>query len=142
MKTTEALPPPGEISTRPAFTMQQKTILIKGVPTTYDAVDVHGQKFVIAGKLLKTASLGQEQALWLEDVEDPEGAIKALKACPARVDMLRFWQRIPDNEAKFHITKSGKTLRLFQSLLMPNGGKSKSAPKPAIKSEKRKNSES
>jgi hypothetical protein len=110
MKTTEALPPPGEISTRPAFTMQQKTILIKGVPTTYDAVDVHGQKFVIAGKLLKTASLGQEQALWLEDVEDPEGAIKALKACPARVDMLRFWQRIPDNEAKFPYYKEWKDI--------------------------------
>ena len=81
--------------------MQQKTIIIQGVPTLFDAVDVGGQKFVISGKLLKTASLGEEQTLWLEDVEDPEAAINALKACPAKVDMLRFWQRIPDSEAKF-----------------------------------------
>jgi hypothetical protein len=35
------------------------------------------------------------------DVQDPDEVIRALKATPVRIDLLRFWQRIPDTEAKF-----------------------------------------
>jgi hypothetical protein len=105
MKGPPTLPPTGGVSARPAFVMQQKTLIIQGVPTTFAAVDVNGQKFIISGKLLKTASLGEEAALWLEDVDDPERVIEVLKSCPAKIDMLRFWQRIPESEPKFPFYK-------------------------------------
>jgi hypothetical protein len=81
--------------------MQQQTIVIRGVPVTFDALEVNGQRFTISGKWLKTACLGAERAEWVEDVDHPEAVHKILRSSPARIDMLRFWQRIPDREAKF-----------------------------------------
>jgi hypothetical protein len=105
MKGPETLQAPGGVSARPTFVMRQKTILIRGVPTQFAAVEVNGQNFIISGKMLKTANLGEEGALWLEDVDDPETVIAVLKSCPAKIDMLRFWQRIPESEAKFQYYK-------------------------------------
>jgi hypothetical protein len=88
--------------------MQQQTISLRGTPVTFDTIDVNGQNFAISGKLLKTASLGIETTEWREDVADPETVIEKLKSSPAKVDMFRFWQRIPDGEAKFPYYKEWK----------------------------------
>ena len=85
--------------------MQQQTTYFRGVPVTFDVVEADGQKFTISGKFLKMAALAVETTEWLEDVNNPEAVIKVLKSCPAKVDLLRFWQRIPDSEAKFQYYK-------------------------------------
>ncbi len=76
----------------------QETINWNGVPKPVEGVRVGSQTFVISGRILRTASLKKE---WQEDVVDPEQAVKALKVAPTRIDILRFWQRIPETEAKF-----------------------------------------
>jgi hypothetical protein len=85
--------------------MQQQTIYFKGVPVTFDIVEVKGQKFTISGRFLNTARLGVETTEWLEDVDDPAAVVEFLKSSPAKADMLRFWQRIPDSEAKYEYYK-------------------------------------
>jgi hypothetical protein len=70
----------------------------KGAPILVDAVKVNGLTFIITGKNLKTASLRNE---WQEDIDDPSEVICALKAAPLQIDLLKFWQRIPETEPKF-----------------------------------------
>jgi hypothetical protein len=67
-----------------------------------DAVEIAGSFFQISKSFLKTASLKNE---WRDDVNNPEETIRALKAQPVEIDILKFWQRIPDTEAKFHYYK-------------------------------------
>jgi hypothetical protein len=76
----------------------QETIRIKGVPVQRDAVRINNQIFIISGKLVKTASLKEE---WQEDIDNPDGVVRELKASPATIDLLKFWQRIPETKAKY-----------------------------------------
>jgi hypothetical protein len=76
----------------------QETIRWKGVPVRLDAVRVENKAFLISGRFIKTAALKNE---WQEDIENPEGVIQELRASPAKIDLLRFWQRIPESEPKY-----------------------------------------
>ena len=79
----------------------QETIRIRGVPVQYDAVRVKNQTFIISGKFAKTAALPRGKEEWLEDIGNPEDVSHALKNAPRKIDLLRFWQRIPETEPKF-----------------------------------------
>jgi hypothetical protein len=70
----------------------------KGMPVTVEAVTVERNTFVVSGRFIKTASPKEE---WQDDVNDPERVVRTLRAGLARIDLLRFWQRIPETEPKF-----------------------------------------
>lgn len=74
----------------------------KGVPTLVDAIRIRNKTFVIYGSVLKTASLKRE---WQEDVDHPEEVIRALKDSLVRIDLLKFWQRLPETESKYEYYK-------------------------------------
>ena len=69
----------------------------RGVSKVKPAVHVEGKTFIIHGRFLKTARLKQQ---WEQDLDHPADAIRALKCAASRIDMLRFWQRIPDSEVR------------------------------------------
>jgi hypothetical protein len=79
----------------------QETIRSKGEPVQCDAVRVNNQTFFLSGKRFKTASLRKNKDEWQQDVENPEEVIQALKNCGARVDLFKFWQRIPESAPKY-----------------------------------------
>jgi hypothetical protein len=83
----------------------QETVRFRGRPRTCDAIRIEGQTFIISGKFLKTAGLRREKEEWLEDVNDPETLRAALKNASVKIDLLRFWQRIPDITPKFQYYK-------------------------------------
>jgi len=85
------------------------TIRVRGVPVSLDTVRIKNQTFMILGKLITTAHLSDKDE-WLMDVQDPDEVIRALKTTPVRIDLLRFWQRIPDIEAKFSYYKEWRQL--------------------------------
>lgn len=70
----------------------------KGKPVLVDAIIHDRQMFVISGKLIRTAALKNE---WQEDIENPVEVIRALRGAPVRIDFLKFWQRVPESDAKF-----------------------------------------
>lgn len=76
----------------------KETIYPKGAPILIDAVRTTGKTFLISGKFVKTASLKNE---WQEDVDEPAEVIEVLKNAPIRIDLLKFWQRIPETEPKY-----------------------------------------
>jgi hypothetical protein len=80
----------------------QETIHRKGLPVRLDAVRAEDKPFIISGRFIKTAALRDE---WQEDVNDPDRVVRELRACPATIDFLRFWQRIPETEAKYKYYK-------------------------------------
>ena len=80
-------------------TTYQDTIRWKGVPIRVDAVRAENKPFIISGGFIKTAALRNE---WQQDLKDPETVIRELKASPARIDLLRFWQRIPESDPKYN----------------------------------------
>jgi hypothetical protein len=79
----------------------RETVRVKGVPRLFNAVRVKEQTFVISGSIIRTAALRKEKEEWLEDLENPEEVVQILKKSPARIDLLRFWQRIPESKPKF-----------------------------------------
>jgi hypothetical protein len=83
----------------------KETVRIRGVAVELDAVRVKNQTFIISGKFAKTAALRRDKEEWLEDVQNPEEVLRALKNAPVKIDLLRFWQRIPETEAKFNYYK-------------------------------------
>ena len=77
----------------------QETIRWKGVPVRLDAVRAENKAFLLSGHFIKTAALKNE---WLEDIENPEVVIRELKASQAKIDLFRFWQRIPHTEPQYN----------------------------------------
>jgi hypothetical protein len=90
--------------------IRQETVLLRGIPVDRDAVQVNGTTFIISGRGLRTARLKRE---WEDDVDDPDAVIRALKAAPGRVDLLQFWQRIPESEAKFSFPKQQRDIAVI-----------------------------
>src|SRR6266700_2577922 len=82
----------------PDMRLGKVKIMPKGAPVLVDGISVNGRVFLITGKWLKTASLKNE---WHEDIDDPGQVIRALKTAPMRIDMLKFWQRIPEIKTKY-----------------------------------------
>jgi hypothetical protein len=76
----------------------KETVRQKGVPTTVEAVQVGTQTFLITGKFLKTAEL---KNFWAEEVGNPPELIRQLKNGPVKVDILKFWQRIPQTKPQY-----------------------------------------
>src|SRR5438105_431548 len=76
----------------------EETIRWKGSPVRVDAVRADNKVFVISGRLIKTAALKEE---WQLDLDEPDRVIRDIKASSAKVDLLRFWQRIPESEPKY-----------------------------------------
>jgi hypothetical protein len=70
----------------------------KGRTITVDALTVNGQTFVVTGRFIKKAELRRYGA---EDIIDPIAVIRQLKSGPLRVDILKFWQRLPDTQPKY-----------------------------------------
>jgi hypothetical protein len=81
-----------------SFTSFKETIRLGGIPVTLDAVRADGQTFLVQGKFLKVAEL---KDFWAEDVKDPEVVVRQMKRGPVKIDMLKFWQRVPDTEPKY-----------------------------------------
>jgi hypothetical protein len=79
----------------------RETVRVKGAPQLFEAVRLKGQTFVISGRIIRTAALRKEKEEWLEDVQNPEEVVQMLKNSPAKIDLLRFWQRIPESKPKF-----------------------------------------
>jgi hypothetical protein len=79
-------------------TTYQETIRWKGLPIRVDAVRAENKAFITSGRFIKTAALKND---WQEDIDDPHRVIRELKASPAKIDLLRFWQRIPEREPKY-----------------------------------------
>jgi len=80
-------------------TTYQEIIRSKGVPIRVDAVRAENKTFIITGRLIKTVALRNE---WQQDVKNPERVIRELKASPLSMDLLRFWQRIPESKPKYN----------------------------------------
>lgn len=74
-----------------------------------DSVRIKNLTFVITGKLLSTAHFTEKDE-WLRDVEDPDEVVRELKSAPAKIDLFRFWQRIPESEAKFRYYKEWRQI--------------------------------
>jgi hypothetical protein len=87
--------------------IHQERVLFRGTPVLQDAVRVNDSIFLIFGKFLRTARLKKE---WQEDVNDPEIVVRTLKAAPARIDLLKFWQRVPETEAKYDYYKEWRQI--------------------------------
>jgi hypothetical protein len=86
------------MSSNTARAVYQETILQKGVPIRLDAVRAEDKAFVISGRLIRTAMLKDE---WQEDINNPENVIRELKDASDKIDLLKFWQRIPESEPKY-----------------------------------------
>jgi hypothetical protein len=97
-------PATGTLTSGRNSVVHKETIRIKGVPVSLDAVRIKDQTFIISGKLITTAHLSDKDE-WLRDVQDPDEVILGLKVAPIKIDLLRFWQRIPDSDAKFYYYK-------------------------------------
>jgi hypothetical protein len=82
----------------PEVASLKQTIRVKGKPVNVDTLLINGQTFLLKGKFVRIAEL---RNFWAEDVPDPEALIRRLKNAPVRVDLLKFWQRLPDTERKF-----------------------------------------
>ena len=76
----------------------KEKIRVKGKLVTRDAVRIGNVTFIVSAGFPKTATVTRE---WQDDVTNPEAIIHTFKAARARVDLLRFWQRIPESEAKY-----------------------------------------
>ncbi len=100
----------GYTKAQPSTMIHQETIRIRGVNVQFDTVQVGNQMFFISGKFAKTASLRRDKNEWLEDVHNPEEVIRALKTAPVKVDLLRFWQRVPETEPKFGYYKEWRQI--------------------------------
>jgi hypothetical protein len=56
-------------------------------------IRVEKKELLITGRFIRTARLVDE---WYEDLDAPERLIDALRKSAAKVDILTFWQRLPD----------------------------------------------
>jgi hypothetical protein len=87
-----------EVSSAPAVRVYKERVRHKGQPVTVDAAEVNQQIFVVTGRLLRTAAL---QRYVSEDMSDPVLVSRLLKQLRQRVDVLRFWQRVPHTTPQY-----------------------------------------
>jgi hypothetical protein len=62
---------------------------------TFDGVEA---ALVVTGRLLKVARVKDE---WYEDVHEPSVLVEKLAEMRSRVDILTFWQRLPETKPKY-----------------------------------------
>lgn len=78
--------------------MIAKDTLVKGKATRVNTISIDGKTLVVTGKVITTARLEDE---WYDDVDTPESMIEGIKKSGIGVDILTFWQRLPDTTPKF-----------------------------------------
>jgi hypothetical protein len=88
-------------------TLVKEEIRWRGAPVIRNALRIKESTFLIDGGFLRTASLKNE---WQEDVDDPGTIIRELKRSRPRIDILKFWQRVPETEAKFPYYKEWRDI--------------------------------
>jgi len=86
------------MSSNTARSFYQETIRRKGVPIRLDAVRAEDKAFIISGRFVRTAALKNE---WQEGIDNPDSAIRELKNASGKIDLLKFWQRIPESQPKY-----------------------------------------
>jgi hypothetical protein len=91
----------------------QEIVRYKGEPAAFDVVRVNDQSFFLDGKFLRTAGLRKDKDEWQQDVDNLEQVVQALTSCSKRIDLLRFWQRIPDCEPKFPYYKEWRDIAVI-----------------------------
>jgi hypothetical protein len=77
----------------------EEKIRVKGKDTKVPAIQINNKVVIIQGKYIKTARINDE---WLEDVEDPEAIIRALKDSKVKADIFTFYQRLPETKPKYN----------------------------------------
>jgi hypothetical protein len=85
----------------------QETIRWRGTAVLRDAIRIEDKTFIISGGMTKTASLKEE---WFQDIDDPDEVIRVLRSSPTRIDLLKFWQRIPDSAANYNYYKEWRDI--------------------------------
>ncbi len=70
----------------------------KGRPVLIDAVLAGNRTFIVSKGFIKTATLKNE---WQEDVDNPDEVIRSLKKAATKIDLLRFWQRVPESKPRY-----------------------------------------
>ena len=80
---------------------RRERIRIKGQPVEVNVVRAGGRSFVVTGGLIRAAEL---KDIWAEDVGDPVAMSAVLKKGPFRIDILKFWQRLPDVTPRYPYT--------------------------------------
>jgi hypothetical protein len=88
----------------------KETFVWRGKPLLVDAFRVNNHSYVISGSFLRTASLKKR---WQEDVENPAEVIQMLKNASLRIDLFRFWQRIPETGPKFGYHKERRDIAVI-----------------------------
>ena len=88
----------------------KETVRIRDVTVQCHAVRADNQTFVVSGKFAKTAGLRTDKEQWFEDVRHPDKVIEVLKAAPVKVDLFRFWQRIPDVTPRYPYYKEWRQI--------------------------------
>ena len=81
--------------------LQDVNVQIKGVTHSRTAVRVGGQSFIRSGRFLVTAGLEPDGDAWQQDVNNPHAVVTALRNASVRIDLLKFWQRVPDSQPKY-----------------------------------------
>ena len=74
-----------------------KDTLLDGKPVRIKCVEINGQTYSISGGPLNVLSLEDE---WFEDIKDPEAVIAACGG-NFKADLFTFWQRVPEEKAKY-----------------------------------------
>lgn len=86
----------GALSTGPVYA---KETMLDGSPVSLQCIDVGSNTFSLRRGLISRVELEEE---WYADVEDPVAVVAALSSQKRAVaDLLTFWQRYPDVEAKY-----------------------------------------
>jgi hypothetical protein len=89
-----------------------KDTLVKGEPARVRCVQINGQVFSLGDGALRVAALEDE---WYEDIKDPYAVVEMLKARrDLGVDLLTFWQRLPDTEAKYNFYQEWEEIAVLK----------------------------
>jgi hypothetical protein len=73
-------------------------VRVRGIPVVVDALRIENKTFVVGGRLLRTARLKDE---WSADVVDPAQTVRVIRDSGVGVDLLTFWQRLPESRPKY-----------------------------------------
>jgi hypothetical protein len=106
--------------------ISKEEIRWKGKPIVVDAIRLNHHTFVVSGNLIKTAALKNE---WEENIQDPVEVIRALRGAPVKIDFLKFWQRVPETDAKFPYYREWRDIAAIPITTFDNWWRKQISPK-------------
>lgn len=74
---------------------------VKGKTIFVPSVQIDGRIVITAGKLLKVASVRDEELVEGDTVRDPDSFVSQLKKSGLKADLFTFAQRVPDSTARY-----------------------------------------